>query len=337
MTREKHIPQIELPLDFPENYETRHMEIANSILKELGRPQKVFIGSFTEDELQEIKARLYENRGQLKESEKKWAEMTDKEKKKEIIKTDLRKEFEFIVLGIFQLRNQKELEKLKEKEKKGLITDQEIERIEEIKIDLTESSYFQASYILANQKNTEYLQSLLGTIGYIANGIEDGGAWKSVERGLLGEVGLYHLLKKHGLSPELAHPKDDATRHIDMRAKDKENNEFVFQVKHTYFSRRPQLLRTEDEINNWEKEELDYQEKMVSPPDEKEETKSRILEMSDKFKRDLKEMKEYCMEQNIRPPLIMLFSLGSIDSHTGELVEEKFEDFDKDFEKKLRE
>ncbi len=288
------------PRELPKEYEARFQDIINKI------PEKESASALGINEIKGVKSGLLEKyRG-------------------------LEQEIEFVFSEIEQLKDQERIGKLKEYARLKKITPGGEEEIQGIKLDLTESFFLQASHILANQEDEDYLRSLLDLTDQIAWRLGESNAWRGIRKGLLGEVGAYRLLEKHGFSPQLSHPKEDASLHVDMLAEDKKTGaRLVVQVKHTAFAKNPQFLQSKEELAAWLKEEA----KRIKD-EGSERAITRFAELSEKLENDFGEMEEHCLDipEEVRPVVVILPE-GSIDPYTGELKEEYF----KDFEMKIKE
>lgn len=285
-----HVP----PKELPEKFEARFQDILNSI------PEKERAGALGANEIKSIKSALLEKHKGLEQ------------------------EIEFVFSEIDQLRDQERIGKLKEYGRQGTITAGGEEEIRGIKLNLTESFFLQSAYILANRDDEDYLKGLLDLTDQIAWRLGETKTWRAIRKGMLGEVALFRLLEKEGLSPKLPHPKEDANLHIDMWAEDKKTGmRLIAQVKHTAFAQKSQFFQTEEELGAWMEETA---KRLKAEGNEGGE--ARFSELSEKLKTDFGEMQNYCLDipDDVRP-IVIIFPEGSLDPYTGELKEEYFEDF----------
>ncbi|MBI4837015.1 MAG: hypothetical protein HY813_01250 [Candidatus Portnoybacteria bacterium] len=281
--------------ELPEKYEARFRDILDRI------PEKERAGKLGADEAKSIKSGLLEKYKGLEQ------------------------EIEFIFSEIAQLKDQERIGKLKEYDGLKTLTPGGEQEIQGIKLSLTESFFLQASYILANREDKEYLRNLLDLTDRVAWRLGEARTWRAIRKGLLGEVALHHLLEERGLSPKLPHPREDATLHIDMWAEDEKGRaKIIAQVKHTAFAQKPHFLQSKEELSDW----LEGVGERVKD-DGHEGGVTRFAEMSEKLKTDFAEMENYCLDrpEEIKP-VVVIFPEGSIDPYSGELVEEYFKDFE---------
>jgi hypothetical protein len=303
------------PKESPEKYEARFQDILSRIPEV---PEGQDASSLDETDLQQAKEDLLEK-----------------------YKGGLEQEVEFIFSVVEQLRAQREISRLK-----AASDGKNEEEIDRIKLNLTETLFFESAFLLANRRDEDYLRSLIDATYQIAWRFRETSEWRALHKGLLGEVGLYRLLEKRGLSPTLPYPRQDARRHIDMWADaymsvGRQNIpiRLAIQVKHTSFAQKPHFLQLEEDIDAWASAEL----KRLAEKENSEAGIVRFSELAEKLKKDFGEMQEDCRQRNAKSlgdrtkkqiePAVVIFPEGSRDNpcinfYTGEPNEKYFKDFE---------
>lgn len=102
---------------------------------------------------------------------------------------------------------------------------------DDMREDLTEARAMLQWHILQNEQDPKYLQEFMGSLDELFDTQGFADEKDSLMRGLVSELGVYKLLKKHFLKVTPATPKEDANFAIDFWAETKDGRKIMIQSK----------------------------------------------------------------------------------------------------------
>ena len=205
-------------------------------------------------------------------------------------------------------------------EKAPQLSREEIQEQDKMREDITEGRALLQWHILQNEQNPEYLKDFLRTLNNLWG-------WEGFEkekgpffRGLIQELGVYKLLKKHFPSVTTATPKEDAHYSIDFWVGTKSGKTLMIQSKSSgmfgkggiFNKKQIEKLKGKMEQQNDATTDyyVDFEGQEYIPP----------LVRAKRLERSIEEAKEYSEEKGIQEAqyFLVISNSGNFEHLTGE-------------------
>jgi hypothetical protein len=115
----------------------------------------------------------------------------------------------------------------------------------DIFVSLTSWNFLVTNHIINNSGNREYLGQFWNALGEV-DAMTGGDDFKRKQKGLVGQAGLYHIMRDAGSCADLATPREDAFKKTDLKLRVPGHKNVLIQTKHTVLERDVIFESTDD-------------------------------------------------------------------------------------------